>query len=114
SALAARFNQEQTPTTGGQIADVIFHVLREQPVVPVTLELDPADAKDCALARLWDGVDTSVFEDQRFTPTLTHPVPAGQYVLTVSMDPANEQFKELAALPIPALPPAFYRKVPVG
>jgi hypothetical protein len=115
SELARRFNQEQKPTTGGQIADVIFHVLPEQPVVPVTLELDPADAKDCALARLWDGVaaDASVFKDQRFGPTLTHSVPAGQYVLTVSMDPANEQFREVAALPIPALPPGFYGKVPV-
>jgi len=45
---------------------------------------------------------------------LTHAVPAGQYVLTVSMDPANEHFRELAALPIPALPPGFYGKVPVA
>lgn len=116
SELAQRFNQEQTPTTGGQLADVVFHVLPEQPVVPVTLELDPADAAQCALARLWDGVreDVSVFRDQRFTPTLTHPVPAGQYVLTVSMNPPSQRFRELGALPIPALPPGYYRKVPVG
>jgi caspase domain-containing protein len=116
SELAQRFNQQQTPTTGGQLADVIFHVLPGQPVVPVILELEPADAAQSALARLWDGIsaDESVFEDQRFTPTLTHPVPAGHYVLTVSMDPPSQQFRELAALPIPALPPAFYRKVPVG
>jgi len=116
SELARRFNQEQTPTTGGQLADVVFHVLPGKPVVPVTLELDPADAAHCALARLWDGItaDASVFERQRFTPTLTHPVPAGQYVLTVSMEPPSEEFRELLALPIPALPPGFYGKVPVG
>jgi hypothetical protein len=116
SELAQRFNQQQMPTTGGQLADVVFHVLPGQPVVPVILELDPADAAQCAVARLWDGItaDASVFEDQRFTPTLTHPVPAGHYVLTVSMDPPSQQFRELAALPIPALPPGFYRKVPVG
>jgi hypothetical protein len=116
SELAQRFNQQQMPTIGGQLADVVFHVLPGQPVVPVILELDPADAAQCALARLWDGItdDASVFEDQRFTPTLTHPVPAGHYVLTVSMDPPSQQFRELAALPIPALPPGFYGKVPVG
>ncbi len=116
--LARGFKYEQTPTTGGQLADVIFHVLPGQPDVPVTLELDPPGAATCVLARLWDGIETSIFDDERFTPpetpTLTSTVPAGQYVLTVSVDPPTPPYRELAALPIPALPPAFYRKVPVG
>jgi len=113
--LARPFNVVQTPTTGGQLADVIFHVLPEHPNVPVTLELEPADAAACVLARLWDGVGPdSIFDDERFTPTLTKPVPAGQYVLTVRIHPPTNQYRALAALPIPALPPAFYGKVPVA
>jgi hypothetical protein len=112
--LARSFNSEQTGTTGGQLAEVIFHVLPEAPKVPVTLELDPEAVIAGATARLWDGVATSVFEGERFTPKLTKSVPAGQYVLTVEIKPPVPGFEdEIPAFPVPALPPEFVKKLAV-
>ena len=120
SELAQTFGHEQTATIGGQLADVILQVLPKAPEVPVTFELHPRDAVECAFARLWDGtVGTSIFEDEPFrpdeeaTPKLARPVPAGLYVLTVSIKPPTPPFKEIPALPIPAVPPGVTRKVAV-
>lgn len=113
-ALAKGFNATQDTTTGGQLAEVIFHVLPEPPKVPVTLELDPEDVVAAATARLWDGVATSVFEGEKFTPKLTKSVPAGQYVLTVEIKPPVPGFEDqIPAFPVPALPPEFVKKVAV-
>jgi Caspase domain len=111
--LAKRLGLEQTATTGGQLADVVFHVLPGAPEVPLTLELEPPEAAVCAIARLWDGVGTTVFDGERFSPTLARPVPAGHYVLTVRIEPPTAPYHELQALPVPALPPACRQRVPV-
>jgi hypothetical protein len=114
SKLAASLGLEQTGTTGGQLADVVFHVLPGAPEIPLTLELEPPEAAECVVARLWDGVGPgSIFEGERFTPTLARPVPAGQYVLTVQIEPPTPPYRELAALPIPALPPGYSQTVAV-
>jgi len=102
--LAQSFGEEQTATVGGQLADVILHVLPGAPNVPLTLELNPAEAAGCALARLWDGVANSIFDDEPFTPTLIRPVPAGIYVLTVRIQPPTPPYQGVPALPILALP----------
>jgi hypothetical protein len=116
--LAATFGVEQAATTGGQLEDVAFHMLAERPCVPITLELEPQDAVTCATARLWDGIETSVFEGVRFGPdqtaVLERPVPAGQYVLTITIDPPTPPFRNVPALPVPALPPYYTAKVRVG
>jgi hypothetical protein len=110
--LARSFQREQMATVGGQLADVVLHVLPAAPEVTLTLELDPAEAAGCAVARLWDGRGTaSVFDNEQFTPTLTRPVPAGWYVLTVRIQPPTPPYKEVPAQPIPALPPGLTTKV---
>jgi Caspase domain len=118
SELAGDFGVEQAATTGGQLEDVPFHVLPERPCVPLTLALEPAGAVACATARLWDGIETSVFEDVRFqadeTAVLERPVPAGQYVLTITIDPPTPPFRNVPALPVPALPPYYTATVRVG
>jgi hypothetical protein len=112
--LAQRFNSQQVSTVGGQMADVIFHVLRRRPRVPLTLELHPVEAAKCARGRLWDGIGpASIFENKRLGPTLTKTVPAGKYVLTVSIEPPTPPYRPLQALPVVALPPAGFERVPV-
>lgn len=112
--LAASFGERQTATVGGQLAEVVLHVLPGRPEVPVTLELHPGEASGCARARLWDGLGTgSVFVDRQFTPTLSHTVPAGMYVLTVTISPPTPPYREVPAQPIAALPPAVVERVAV-
>ena len=115
--LAAAFGVEQAATTGGQLEDVPFHVLAARPEVPLTLELEPGEAASLVRARLWDGVATSVFDDARFEPggrpSLRRPVPAGHYVLTLSIEPPTPPYRAIPALPVPALPPEYKTKVDV-
>ena len=115
--LAATFGLEQAATTGGQLEEVVFHVLEERPDVPLTLQLEPEDAVECVTLRLWDGVETSVFEGLRFDAggaVLQRPVPAGQYVLTVSIEPPTPPYRAVPALPVPALPPYTIARVKVA
>jgi hypothetical protein len=112
--LAKTRGYEQTGTTGGQLADVVFHVLPKAPEISLTLELEPPEAAQCAVARLWDGIGpSSVFEGEHFTPTLTRAVTAGHYVLTVQIEPPTPPYRELAALPVPVLPPGCRQRVAV-
>jgi hypothetical protein len=114
AALARSVGFEQTATVGGQLADVILHVLPAAPEVPLTLEVEPAEAATCAFGRLWDGLGpTSIFDDEPFTPTLTRSVPAGWYVLSVRIQPPTPPYRDVPALPIPALPPALTKTIPV-
>ena len=109
--LARSFGEEQTATVGGQLADVILHVLPGVPQVPLTLELEPPEAAGCALARLWDGRGSDSLFEEPFTPKLNRPVPAGIYVLTVRIQPPTPPYREIPALPIAALPPGLVQKV---
>jgi hypothetical protein len=112
--LARSFGYEQTATVGGQIADVIIHVLPERPEVPLTLEIDPSEAAGSAMARLWDGVGAEfVFDDEPFTPQLARTVPAGLYVLKVRIHPPSPPYQDIPSLPIAVLPPGLTTKVAV-
>ncbi|HSJ94389.1 MAG TPA: caspase family protein [Gaiellaceae bacterium] len=114
--LAAAHGAEQIATIGGQLEDVPFHVLPGKPEVPITIRLDPdsAEAAACARARLWDPLATDVFDGEAFQPTIARTVPAGQYLLTVTIDPPTPPFADVPLFPVPALPPGYRGVVKVA
>ena len=92
-------------------------MLPDRPNVPVTLQLEPEAAVPCVTLRLWDGLETSIFENVRFdagAAVLQRSVPAGQYVLTVAIEPPTPPYRAVPALPVPALPPRAITRVKVG
>lgn len=112
--LAAVHGAEQSATTGGQLEDVPFHVLPGPPDVPITLQVSPPDAVACARARLFDPQAAEIFTGESFAPTITRQVPAGQYLLDVTIQPPTPPFKEVLLLPVPALPPRLAVTVKVA
>jgi hypothetical protein len=113
SDLAREFDYEQSAVAGGQLVDVIFHVLPERPKVPVTLELDPEEAAACVLARLSDGRKKTLFRNKRFEPTITTTLPAGNYLLKVRINPPTPEYSFSGTDVIPALPPECRKTVSV-
>lgn len=105
--LAAEHGDEQTATVGGQLEDVPFHVLPGRPQVPITLQLSPDAATACAVARLVEPPNVDVFAGATFAPTITREVPAGNYVLSVKIEPPTPPFTDVELFVVPALPPRF-------
>jgi hypothetical protein len=106
--LAAEHGDEQTPTTGGQLEDVPFHVLQERPKVPVTLKLVPDAATTCAVARLVETPNkVDVFAEVAFAPTIVREIPAGHYLLSVKIQPPTPPFTDVEDIIVPALPPRY-------
>lgn len=112
--LAAAHGAEQSATTGGQLEDVPFHVLPGAPDVPVTLQVSPDGAVQCARARLRDPqAGAEIFTGEAFGP-ITRSVPAGQYLLDVTMQPPTPPFRDVEDVIVPALPPRCGLVVEVG
>lgn len=103
--LAAEHGDEQTPTVGGQLEDVPFHVLSGRPRVPITLQIAPDTATACAVARLVEPPNVDVFAGATFTPTITREVPAGHYLLSVKIQPPTPPFTDVEQFIVAALPP---------
>lgn len=112
--LAAVHGAEQTATVGGQLEDVPFHILAGKPQVPITLQIAPDTAVACAVARLFEPPDVDVFAGEAFTPTITREVPAGHYVLSVTIQPPTLPFADVPLFVVPALPPQYKGIVKVG
>jgi len=110
--LAEIHDAEQFPTVGGQLEEVPFHVLPGKPQVPITISLTPADATACALARLFDPQDGDVFSGEAFAPTIAREVPAGNYLLSVTIQPPTPPFANVDVI-VPALPPSYTATVKV-
>jgi hypothetical protein len=87
-------------------------VLPGKPQVPITIELAPADATACALARLFDPQDGDVFAGEAFAPTIAREVPAGNYLLSITIEPPTPPFANVDVI-VPALPPSFATTVKV-
>lgn len=113
-ALADRYDSDQTATAGGEFIDAVFHVVSGQPPVTLTVGLRPPDAAPIATAELYDDeTDAYLFRDARFNPDLVQEVPAGTYVLKVTIDPPGRLYRNRTAAVI-AEPPHSQKKVSVA
>jgi hypothetical protein len=113
--LAREHGEEQTTVPGGLPADEVFHVLREVPNVPLRLTLKPQEASGHASAKLWTGqTGTVAFDGERFTPVLEREVPAGYWVLDVTIAPGVAGFRSRNGIPIPLLPPKYEDEIEVA
>jgi hypothetical protein len=113
--LAADGGAEQTVVAGGQRRTEVIHLYRDVPEVPVSIRLQPDDAREFAAADLSDSNGVCVLKQQSFVPNpLSWRAPAGLYLMEVSISPEGARLyrkgqKKLFA----AKPPSIQTEVSV-
>jgi hypothetical protein len=113
-ALAQTYDAEQRSTVGGELGSAVFHVLKDRPNVRFALGIKPAEAAPSAFARLYDGERRqALFERVSFVPQLIREIPAGYYILSVTIDPPTGSYQNLQDIVVPAMPPEYRREVNV-
>ena len=111
--LARRYDAEQKVTAGGEFIDTVFHVVKEQPRVTLTVRLEPTAAAPNATAELYDDVaDNFLFQKAYFRPDLIEDVPPGVFLLAVTIDPPNDLYRNRTVAVI-AEPPRAQKAVSV-
>ena len=60
------------------------------------------------------GIGMPVFNGEAFAPTIMREIPAGQYLLDVTIQPPTPPFKDVRDLIVAALPPKCGVTVKVG
>jgi hypothetical protein len=99
--LAAEYDAEQTPTSGGTLGGVILHELPAPPDVEVSLSVAPDDAAPFCFATLDNAANVTVLASSPLDPPLVATVPAGLYKVAVVIDPPDSgdpPYKESTAI----------------
>jgi hypothetical protein len=112
--LAARYDSEQKTTSGGEFIDTVFHMVTGEPSVTLTVALEPKMAAPSASAELYDDeAEVIVFDDAPFNPELVKNVPAGSYLLKVTIKPETGGLRN-RDVPLVAEPPRVRKVVSVS
>lgn len=109
--LAARYDADQKVSAGGEFIDTVFHMVK-RPRVALTVQLQPAAAAPIATAELSDEADHYLFQHACFSPDLIEDVPPGAFLLTVTIQPPNDLYRN-RTVPVIAEPPRAQKAVRV-
>jgi hypothetical protein len=85
--LAGQHEEEQVSTAGGTFGHVLLHQLAAGPALEVSLSVEPGEAAPFCFARLNDGDGGTIVERSSLQEPLVATVPAGLYMVDVSIDP---------------------------
>lgn len=103
--LAQAHGQAQTATSGGQLGPAPFHLLEEEPRVPLTIAIHPEPAAVQSYASVTCPKGTYVLQQALLQPhPFTKELPAGLYSLAVKLDPRLDPYDDPPARPFELRP----------
>jgi hypothetical protein len=103
--LARAHERVQTVTAGGVLKPVPFHVLKEPPLVTLTIEVDPATASELAYASVTYDEGAFALDSERLhPPPFSRELPAGLYALSVKIEPPSPPYCDQPSRPFELRP----------